>query len=274
MNTAKKGISIWNAALVVVVMASVFVGISGAAGALLPNAVSGLSRLGIMVASQLAAFGAVAIVVGWLGWRPPPILRESPLGLLLVGVLFGATLQLPLSEIYVLAQHLWPQSREELLALCKMATWNGLIDGSLKILAAVVLAPLTEEWIFRRWILGGLENRYGAGLAWIVSSVLFGLIHGHPTAILFATVAGLVLGAIYLRSRSLWLSVAIHAGVNATPFAVPHAPCDDPTRSLEHVPVWQLSASLGLAALLLWILQRQLAQRETDSETVAKHRDT
>ena len=56
----------------------------------------------------------------------------------------------------------------------------------------------------------------------MVSALLFGFAHaGNPNATLFSSVAiaieaGVLLGAAYMLTRSLWLAVGLHAGWNLT----------------------------------------------------------
>jgi sodium transport system permease protein len=86
-------------------------------------------------------------------------------------------------------------------------------------LAAVALAPgFCEELAFRGWVLSGLRtaNRYWTAI--IISSVLFGVIHVLLSAyqqFFHATLLGLVLGLLALRSGSLWPGVIMHITNNA-----------------------------------------------------------
>ena len=80
------------------------------------------------------------------------------------------------------------------------------------ILQFIVLAlvpAFCEEFLFRGVILSNLMP-YGKGLAIIVSSVLFGLMHGNFYQFLYTTAAGLVLGYIYVLTDSIWCSVLMH----------------------------------------------------------------
>ena len=93
---------------------------------------------------------------------------------------------------------------------------DALGSGGWLLISAVLLAPLFEESIFRGYLGGVLRKSYGGLVAWLVSSVLFGLVHAIPSVILTATLSGLVLGYYYLRTRSLWMVVALHALNNLT----------------------------------------------------------
>lgn len=82
----------------------------------------------------------------------------------------------------------------------------------------VVAAPLFEEVIFRGIILESTRLRYGVVAAWLVSSLIFGLVHMNPAVVVNASVMGLVLGFIYIASGSLWSVIILHAFNNATSY--------------------------------------------------------
>ena len=95
-----------------------------------------------------------------------------------------------------------------------------LVAGSV---ASGLLAGVLEELAFRGALLRLLEARWGPRIALAGSAGVFGLLHqGHAAdrAELFlvvgaATAAGVLLGVVALRTRSVWNAVAVHAGWNA-----------------------------------------------------------
>ncbi len=106
-------------------------------------------------------------------------------------------------------------------------------SGGWLLLSAVMLAPLLEEVVFRGYIAGGLRYAYGPIVAWVVSSLAFGLAHGFAAPAINATLCGLVLGFYYMRYRSLTLVVMLHAMNNLTA-------CFLATIDLDHTPVSEL----------------------------------
>lgn len=89
-------------------------------------------------------------------------------------------------------------------------------SGGWLLLSAVMLAPLLEEVVFRGYIAGGLRYAYGPIVAWVVSSLAFGLAHGFAAPAINATLCGLVLGFYYMRYRSITLVVMLHSMNNLT----------------------------------------------------------
>lgn len=87
--------------------------------------------------------------------------------------------------------------------------------GGWAILTTIVAAPILEEVLFRGQILGAIKSKYGSAWALVISSLLFGLIHGIPPQMINAFFMGLILGYIYLKTGSLLSVIIIHAVNNA-----------------------------------------------------------
>lgn len=180
-------------------------------------------------------------------------------GLVALCFVAGAFLQLPLAEVGNLVQEIWPISFDELARryrLVNPTTWWGGISA---LIALVMVAPVTEELLFRGWLLRDLKKRYGARAALIWSSLCFGLVHMEPSAVAYATLGGLILGAVALRTESTLGSIAMHAGVNALPLLLPVTAVriegfNTLSQQVEHVPWWLLAlATCGAAAALALI---------------------
>jgi uncharacterized protein len=88
---------------------------------------------------------------------------------------------------------------------------------------------LSLEFFFRGFLLQGLRRAFGAG-AIFVMIVPYCMIHyGKPMPETFGAIgAGLILGTIAMRTRSIWGGVLIHVGVAWTMdlFAISHCPTD------------------------------------------------
>ncbi len=180
----------------------------------------------------------------------------------LVGLCFigGAFMQLPLAEVGNLGQEVWPTSFDSLAhrhRITNPTTWWGGVSA---LIAIVLVAPVTEELLFRGWLLKDLEGEVGKLPALLWSSFLFGLVHIEASAIVYATLAGLVLGAVALRTGSTLASIAMHAGVNAVPLLLPARLVridgfNTLTERVEHIsPVLLLAslAGLAIALRLIW----------------------
>lgn len=95
------------------------------------------------------------------------------------------------------------------------AVTNVIGRGFWSIMSVVVCAPLLEEVLFRGLIFESCRERFGGGGAVLISALLFGLIHGVAVQVINAFIVGIILGYIYLRTRSLANVIILHAINNA-----------------------------------------------------------
>ncbi|WP_406423962.1 CPBP family intramembrane glutamic endopeptidase [Streptomyces sp. NBC_01589] len=96
----------------------------------------------------------------------------------------------------------------------------GSIGGALTTLGLMSCVAVTEELAFRGALFRVLEEKTGTWGALAVSGLAFGGLHlVNPDATLWgalaiAVEAGLMFGALYAATRSLWLPIGLHLGWN------------------------------------------------------------
>ena len=92
---------------------------------------------------------------------------------------------------------------------------NYAVNRSLlpKVLFMVILAPVIEEYIFRKQLIDRIHI-YGEKLAVVTSALMFGLFHGNLSQLFYAFALGLVFGYIYLKSGKLRYSISLHMLIN------------------------------------------------------------
>lgn len=83
----------------------------------------------------------------------------------------------------------------------------------LRMLVMVILAPIIEEYIFRKQLIDRM-NVYGEGLAVVTSALMFGLFHGNLSQLFYAFALGLVLGYVYLKTGKLHYTIGLHMLIN------------------------------------------------------------
>lgn len=92
---------------------------------------------------------------------------------------------------------------------------SSIIDGSLMSwLAAVVMAPLLEEIVFRGLVYTRLKKGMPAIAAAIVASLAFGLCHSGIIWMIYATALGLVMTWIFEKYQSLLANILFHLAFN------------------------------------------------------------
>ena len=106
--------------------------------------------------------------------------------------------------------------------LTNVTGWNFAIDSADVImdsglgwifLISVVLAPIFEEILFRKTLIDRLVI-FGDETAILISSIVFGLMHGNITQFFYATAIGLAFGFIYIRTGKVKYTIALHMVFN------------------------------------------------------------
>lgn len=187
----------------------------------LSSAVDPLFRLGwqLLLMQALTAFfvAIVTLVV-------PELRRSLP-------VLFGRPREPLTGSDFLLCLALmlaWCFGAHRVLVLFPLLHWNPSLFGVLGFTeawpqseatalftvaaATVVLAPLAEELVFRGFLLNLWRQRWGTGVAVLLSSALFGAVHFQFGV--FAGVMGVFFALVYLRSGSLRPGTLLHAVYN------------------------------------------------------------
>ena len=220
-----------------------------------------------VIAAKLLSFGAVTAFVlrrSHESWRSLGHVGFSPfiLAIAFLPIIAGTTIFL--SEIDNLLRAYLPANvfngwdfAPELEHLMS-APWVG---PSL----AVIIAPVTEEVIFRGLILRGFLGRWKPWTAIIASAALFALMHFNPAQTPVALGLGLVLGWIYVRTRSLGLCMLGHAVNNSAsyplsffPFQIQgfNADADIASQAAIFHPWWFDVTGVGLFLGGLWLIHR------------------
>ncbi|MGH8018636.1 MAG: lysostaphin resistance A-like protein [Opitutaceae bacterium] len=88
------------------------------------------------------------------------------------------------------------------------------LEITLLIILAVIVAPLTEELIFRAGVFRFLHARIPTAWAMGISSILFALLHQNTLTFPPLILLGCVLCALYQKTGRLSASIALHAMFN------------------------------------------------------------
>lgn len=126
-------------------------------------------------------------------------------------------------------------------------------------LLLVVVAPLTEEYLFRGLILRGLLARHRTFVAIGLTALLFGLIHANVRQLFLGVIIGGVFGWWYVRTRSIGPCLVGHALFNAVAWIALLAPSgllpftdNLPGQPITHQPWWFTGGGVMTAATGLW----------------------
>ena len=226
---ARAGPDLVDALLALVTLVGVQVVVGGFGVALLLAVgieVGGAPLLAVVLVTQLVA-AAILLTIPARGRRGPRLLlgpvRARP-GHLGVGLAVGAVgLVLAYGVNALLLRLAGSTEPVEQLLLEELTAGSAAVV--LAVLAAVVLAPLTEEIVFRVLLLGALRRRAGDVPALVGSTLAFTIAHAEvatsqPLALVGLGGLGLLLGVSYLRTGTVVVPIVAHATFNAVSLAL------------------------------------------------------
>lgn len=149
-----------------------------------------------------------AFVVGILERRRPLEITRKPVAFLLAGLALGALLIAgTVAAIHALGGIHWGPANADV-------PWGTML------LTLGVNAAIGEELMFRGILFRYVEQGLGTIPALLVSGGFFGAVHlANPNASIWGAIAialqaGLMLGALYALTRSLWLVIGVHFAWN------------------------------------------------------------
>jgi membrane protease YdiL (CAAX protease family) len=200
-------------------VAEFFIELSGTVG---PTAANALYTVAVVILAYVLPIMAAAFLfkgssrpkLGALYKRPKRLARALGSFPAMYGMGYG-TASLTMLATYALARFtsISPEV-EELFRPVAIEPSRDLAGVVIMVLLMVVAAPIFEEFLVRGIFYGALAP-YGCGIAIIISSLLFGLIHGSLYMLFYTTVLGLALGYIRYATNSLFVCTILHAIINS-----------------------------------------------------------
>lgn len=208
---------------------------------------------------------ALVLLMSWLIGRPAmsevcSLRRVSPLAVAGVIVASGGAIIL-LSEVDNLVRVVLPPPEWIVRLLGELSFSSERVWSSVFLL--VIVAPVTEELMFRGLILRGFLRRFSVVGAFLLSSLLFGAVHLNPWQFISAAGLGLMFAWWYARTQSLIPSLIGHGLANAIvlghqslPFKIRGFNAGEPFGSTALQPFWFDALGVLLLVAGLWLFQR------------------
>lgn len=131
---------------------------------------------------------------------------------------------------------------------------------------AVIMAPFTEEFICRYMVLGGMLRTIAPRKAILISALLFSALHLNIWQAPATFVMGLLIGWTYYRTRSLGLSIAMHAVHNGFVISLPlidSVLSPGAVTEPDEIPDWLFSFPLIAIATALVVIGVFFLKRRT-----------
>ncbi len=147
---------------------------------------------------------------------------------------------------------------QDLLALLLIAlpmsqgqyeSFSHMVSGGIWTFVALCLvAPLVEESLFRGILLRSFLHQYSRRQAIVLSSLLFGIAHLNVYQLLAASILGMALAWLYVRTRSLWPCIIGHGVYNFSAYMISTNSLASAGGSGLPGAGWQIAALLAILA--------------------------
>ncbi|EFL44757.1 CAAX amino terminal protease family protein, partial [Prevotella disiens FB035-09AN] len=153
----------------------------------------------LIISNLLFSIAAILLFVK-LKWAPisRTYLQSKPWGVFFWAAMLSIGFILPAEFIYERIQLEMSDNMVEL--------FSGIMKQPLGYLILGILAPITEEIVFRGALLRVLLETFGHQKRWIaivISALIFAVIHGNVAQGTHAFIGGIALGWLYMRTRSV-----------------------------------------------------------------------
>ncbi len=204
----------WTELIIALVVAVLVYGVGIVLLGLFPAPTPALEGLVGLVFSGAAPILVFAIVVLSRIRKLPAfgVRRVSPRWLL-IAVLLAAACFAVIFTFDTVIQHLFP-GVDDSQDILRAAASGGILALVGTIFFGAVLTPLGEELLFRG-ILTRFFERWGGGVAIVVSALIFAVWHGINLVFPSALLVGLVNGWLMVRTKSIWPGVVLHIVYNS-----------------------------------------------------------
>ena len=118
-----------------------------------------------------------------------------------------------------------------------------------RIIAALIIAPIIEELVFRGIFFFKLRFAFPRVIAILISAIVFGIAHFNLVQGVYAALLGVVFAFIYDKTGELWTAIIAHMAANTFAFFAPAIPI---YKTILNNVIY--NHVLGIGALLLGLL--------------------
>ncbi|MGL4989833.1 MAG: lysostaphin resistance A-like protein [Sarcina sp.] len=127
------------------------------------------------------------------------------------------------------------------------------------LLMTCIYAPFIEEFLYRGLILNGMLKKYNPLIAIFISSFLFGFMHFNFFQSLNAFFISLIIGIIYLKTKSIYLCIFLHFCNNILALFLPSFIFDN---IIVHYIYIVLSILIGTCLFIYGFFSIKLSKRD------------
>ncbi len=169
---------------------------------------------GSLCAWQLSEFKRLGIKLKYVVGKVPKNQKWLPLvGLVMLIIMFSLSAYLVSFYLLSLAAPSFVEGVMRQVANSPSPRSTApAFSNLLTAIAFIIVAPITEEFIFRGIILQRWASKWGMPSALVASGVLFGILHANFVGL---SLFGIVMGVLYIKTRTLLVPMACHAFNNS-----------------------------------------------------------
>jgi hypothetical protein len=177
--------------------------------------------IALSYADEIAVYGAslllIALLVGWRRHTPLTALglRLPAWPWLAAGIPLGFAALVLQDTGGLIGRAIFPNANSTNQCVGIRGEFGSSL--ALALLAVAVIAPISEEIIFRGFTFRWLQGRLPLWGAVLVSAAIFSAAHvgwAEPTLFLPVFLSGILLAYVYAKSGSLWPGVIVHMTIN------------------------------------------------------------
>ena len=165
-----------------------------------------------------------------------------------------------------LVNYLFPLPESYLEGMQKLINLHELPLVQLIFLIAI-LPGICEEMLFRGYIIRGFEKS-GFWKAIIISGILFGVFHLDFFRLLPASIMGIWLGYLLLKTKSIFITMLAHALHNSSTVILSQwgdkLPVFQRILATDKIPLWLVLTSLVIISIIIYLLEKVNSVNSTD----------
>lgn len=177
----------------------------------------GYMMWGIAVNEIIAILGVPLLIVFLFGFDRKKLfpLRLPSLGAILMLIIFTVAADVLIDYLTYASELILSPPPDVIEGLEKLIAIDGPSILVAKLFVLCLLPGICEEVFFRGFCQGSLEAKWGRWVALLTASILFALLHGNPWYFHLYFILGLIMGWLYIISKTLIIPIAFHVMNNA-----------------------------------------------------------
>ena len=143
----------------------------------------------------------------------------------------------------------------------------------LNLLTGVIIAPITEELLFRAGLYTYISAKFHKRVALIISTLIFAVAHFYiPLDFLSCVLAGVVFAIIYDKTGNIWYSIVAHALCNLEALMVNTLASQGIFLQYEinGYSMYHVAIMVPAFTFLIWVAWRKKAWKNSNKTLLAK----